>query len=74
MKPGYYVPLKVEKTKTNVTFKEIKRIYTGAETACYALRSLLITNMSLNSKCPEIKSQIEWLVTLKIPKQSVLQK
>ena len=56
MKPGYYVPLKVEKTKTNVTFKEIKRIYTGAETACYALRSLLITNISLNSKCPEIKS------------------
>jgi hypothetical protein len=56
MKPGYYVPLKVEKTKTNVTFKEIKRIYTGADTACYALRSLLITNISLNSKCPEIKS------------------
>ncbi len=29
MKPGYYTPLKKEATKSNVTFKEVKRIYTG---------------------------------------------
>ena len=29
MKPGYYTPLKKETTKSNVTFKEVKRIYTG---------------------------------------------
>jgi hypothetical protein len=56
MKPGYYTPLKKEKTKTNVTFKEVKRIYTGQDTACYALRQLIIQDISLNSQCPEIKS------------------
>ena len=38
MKPGYYTPLKKESTKSNVTFKEVKRIYTGQDTSCFALR------------------------------------
>ena len=49
MKPGYYKPMDVESTKRNVTFKEQRRIYTGAETMCYALRSLNISNIMLNS-------------------------
>ena len=49
MKPGYYKPLKPEKTKTNATFKEVKRVYTGNDMNCYALRSLCINNVILNA-------------------------
>ena len=48
MKPGYYRPMKPEATKSNVTFKEVKRIYTESDTVCYALRSLTIQNIILN--------------------------
>lgn len=62
MKLGYYKPMPTEKTKTNATFKEVKRIYCGNGTNCYSLRSLCISGIILNQKQPEIKSQIEWLV------------
>jgi len=71
MKPGYYKPMESEMTKKNETFKEVKRIYTGAETNCYALRSLHISNIILNPKTPEMKSQIEWLLCLKLAKPPV---
>lgn len=48
MKPGYYEPLKPERTKTNTTFNEVKRIYCGNETNTYALRTLNINNVILN--------------------------
>lgn len=67
-KPGYYKPLQSEKTKANSTFKEVKRIYMGQDTSCYALRQLMIQDIVLDEKCPDIKSQIEWLVALKLPK------
>ena len=67
MKLGYYKPMPSEKTKTNATFKEIKRIYCGNGTNCYSLRSLCISGIILNQKQPEIKSQIEWLICLKNP-------
>ena len=70
MKPGYYKPLKQEQTKSNATFKEVKRIYTGNDMNCYVLRSLCINNVILNASQPGVKSQIEWLVCLKNPKQS----
>jgi len=61
----------VEMTKKNETFKEVKRIYTGSETICYALRTLHITNIILNPSVPEMKSQIEWLLCLKLAKPPV---
>lgn len=73
MKPGYYKPMKPEATKSNVSFKEVKRIYTESDTVCYALRNLTIQNIILNPKSPEVKSMIEWLVCLKLSKPSVLQ-
>lgn len=74
MKPGYYTPLKNEKTKVNATFKEVKRVYTGQDTSCFALRQLIIQDIVLNSSAPEIKSQIEWLVALKMPKMTSFEK
>ena len=71
MKPGYYKPMEEEKTKKNTTFKEVKRIYTGSETSCYSLRSLNISNIILNPSAPEVKSQIEWLLCLKLAKPPV---
>lgn len=71
MKPGYYKPMEVESTKKNVTFKEVKRIYTGSETICYSLRSLNISGIMLNPSQPAIKSQIEWLLCLKLAKPPV---
>ena len=73
MKPGYYKPMKPEATKSNTSFKEVKRIYTESDTVCYALRNLTIQNIILNPKSPEVKSVIEWLVCLKLSKPSVLQ-
>lgn len=67
-KPGYYKPMEIEKTKKNATFKEVKRIYTGQETVCYSLRTLCISNIILNPHQPENKSQIEWLLCLKLVK------
>lgn len=71
MKPGYYKPMEKEQTKKNETFREVKRIYTGAETYCYALRTLHIQNIILNPKTPEMKSQIEWLLCLKLAKTPI---
>jgi hypothetical protein len=51
-----------------VTFKEVKRIYTGSDTSCFSLRCLNIPNISTDPQNPEIKSQIEWLVALKLGK------
>lgn len=70
MKPGYYKPLQNEKTKSNATFKEVKRIYTGNDMNCFVLRALCLNNIILNSQQPNVKSQIEWLVCLKNLKQS----
>lgn len=68
MRPGHYRPLKRELTKSNVTFKEVKRIYTGSDTSCYSLRCLHIPNIAVDPANPELKSQIEWLVALKLGK------
>lgn len=71
MKPGYYKAMEQESTKKNTTFKEVKRIYTGSETICFALRTLNISNIIMNPKTPEVKSQIEWLLCLKLAKPPV---
>jgi hypothetical protein len=68
MRPGHYRPLQREQTRSNVTFKEVKRIYTGSDTSCYALRCLSIPNIAPDPQNPELKSQIEWLVALKLGK------
>lgn len=57
-----------EKTKSNASFKEVKRIYTGENTICYGIRTLFMNNIILNSDQPNFKSQIEWLVCVKNPK------
>ena len=69
-RPGYYRPLVKETTKGNITFKEVKRIYTGTDTSCFSLRCLNIANIQLDASNPDIKSQIEWLVGLKLGKPS----
>ena len=69
-RPGYYRPLSKETTKNNITFKEVKRIYTGTDSSCYSLRCLNIANVHIDPKNPEIKSQIEWLIGLKLGKPS----
>lgn len=71
MKPGYYKAMETESTKKNITFKEVKRIYTGSETVCFSLRTLNISNIILNPAMPELKSQIEWLLCLKLVKPPV---
>ena len=68
VKPGYYKPMQRESTRTNTTFKEVKRIYCETDTVCYALRNLTISNIMLNPQKPETKSVIEWLVCLKLAK------
>lgn len=73
-RPGYYRPLAKELTKGNVTFKEVKRIYTGTDTSCYSLRCLNISNVLLDTSNPDLKSQIEWVVGLKLAKPSSLGK
>ena len=70
MRPGHYQPLRRELTRTNVPFKEVKRIYTGSDSCCYSLRCLHIENVAVDQKNPELKSQIEWLVALKLGKPS----
>lgn len=49
MRPGHYLPLIKERTRTNTTFKEVKRIYTGSDTSCFALRSLHIQGIVANA-------------------------
>ena len=71
MKPGYYKPMIQESTKKNETFREVKRIYTGSETVSYALRTLNIGNIIMDPKNPSQKSQIEWLICLKLAKPPV---
>lgn len=41
---------------------------------CYVLRSLCINNVILNASQPSVKSQIEWLLCFKNPKQSGISK
>lgn len=48
-KPGYYKPLTKETTRSNITFKEIKRIYTGTDTSCYSIKCLNISNIHLEA-------------------------
>ena len=48
MRPGHYRPLRRELTRTNVPFKEVKRIYTGSDTSCFSLRCLHIENVSID--------------------------
>jgi hypothetical protein len=69
-RPGYYRPLSKETTKNNITFKEVKRIYTGTDSSCYSLRCLNISNVHIDPTNPEVKSQIEWLIGLKLGKPS----
>jgi hypothetical protein len=64
-KPGHYMPLKKETTRNNITFKEVKRIYTGSDVSCYSLRSLVISGISVDPKS-SMKQSIEWLVALKL--------
>jgi hypothetical protein len=56
MRPGFYKPLKKEVTRSNITFKEVKRIYSANDNKCYALRSLHIQNIIIDPQNPEIKS------------------
>ena len=44
---GNLIKIKAEKTKSNAAFKEVKRIYTGTDSVCYALRCLCINNIIL---------------------------
>ena len=69
-RPGYYRPLAKETTKNNITFKEVKRIYTGTDSSCYSLRCLNISKVHIDPSNPDIKSQIEWLIGLKLGKPS----
>lgn len=54
-----------EKTNSNASFKEVKRIYTGADTTCYGLRTLNINDIVANPSQPSLKSQLEWLLCVK---------
>jgi hypothetical protein len=58
--------MKNEKTLSNITFKEVRRIYTGSDTSCYALRCLSIPNISPDPTNRDVKARIEWLVALKL--------
>ena len=66
MRPGHYRPLKRELTETNITFKEVKRVYSDSGTSCYALRCLNLQGIVADAKRPEVVSQIEWVVALKL--------
>ncbi len=68
MRPGHYKPLEREVTRSNLTLKEVKRIYTGSDTSCFTLRCLNIQNIAIDRQNPELKSQLEWLVALKLGK------
>ena len=48
----------------------MKRIYTGQDTSCYSLRCLNLQNVTLDNDNPDFKSQIEWLVCLKLGRPS----
>ena len=47
-RPGYFRSLNKETTKMNTTFKEVKRIYMGTDSSCFALRSLCLSNIHLD--------------------------
>jgi len=66
MRPGHYAAMKREQTTSNVTFKEVRRIYTGSDTSCYSLRCLSIPNISPDPNNRDLKARIEWLVALKL--------
>lgn len=50
MRPGHYLPLLKEKTRSNITFKEVKRIYTSNDTSCFAIRNLHIQGIVANAQ------------------------
>lgn len=49
-----------------MTFKEVKRIYTGSDVQCYSLRNLMISAVRTDGLQKESRQQVEWLVALKI--------
>jgi WD40 repeat protein len=71
-RPGYYKPIKTETTKTNMPYNLVQTIYTAADTVCFALKAMKIDNLVLNSKVPEVKNVLEWLISLKLAKLSPL--
>jgi hypothetical protein len=73
MKPGYHKPLIRESTRDNVAFREVRRVYTGGDTICTALRVLKIANIVMNPNNPHIKSSVEWVVCLSLQRPLTVQ-
>ena len=71
-RPGYYKPLVSEKTRSNVTLKEVKRIYTDSGTSCFALRCLNLQGIAVDERRPELRSQVEWIVAMKMGRRKYL--
>lgn len=65
LEPDWHRAVMPEKTNSNASFKEVKRIYTGADTTCYGIRTLKINDIVANASQPSLKSQLEWLICVK---------
>lgn len=76
-KPGIYKPMGQESTQENVSFTEVKRIYTG-EAICYKLSTLMLevgppsTKQGSNSKIGSMR--VEWVLSLKLSKAQTVGK
>lgn len=49
LEPDWHRKVTPEKTNSNTSFKEVKRIYTGADTTCYGIRTLNINDIVANA-------------------------
>lgn len=56
LEPDWHREVMPEKTNSNISFKEVKRIYTGADTTCYGIRTLNINDVIVNPSQPNLKS------------------
>ena len=56
LEPDWHRTVMPEKTNSNTSFKEVKRIYTGADTTCYGIRTLNISDVVANASQPTLKS------------------
>jgi len=64
--PGYYRALETEYTSSNTTFTLVRRLYTGLDTTCYALRILNVDGIQLDPQNPGLQSSLEWVLALKL--------
>jgi hypothetical protein len=65
-RPGYERPLIKEQTRDNVAFREVRRVYTGGDSICPALRVLKVADIVMDKQNPQIKSSLEWVVCLSL--------